>query len=214
MINKNYYVVYDYETIGSDAYTTMPVEIAAYIIEPRSLELVKDGYFQSRIKVADEDMHLVQERALQVNGRTREDIQRGPEQGLVMKEFARFLEKYMIAGRKPWRCPIPCGQNIVNFDNIITHRMCEKYKLGEIFHPQCIDTMNLHLLWFENEAEPEKYGMDTLRPWWGMSNDGAHGAKADAANCSKWIIRFLQFHRNVIDKYKPKFKGAFADVQD
>lgn len=210
MILNNALICYDYESISSNPDTTEPCEIAAKIINPRTLKVVEGGEFTSLMKPTD--FSLVEEKALEVNHITRAELESAPEQETVFKDFVRFCQKFNVSGRKPWCCPIPCGHNIMNFDQKITARLCERYKTGPIFHPlHFIDTMNLHFLWFENCTEPEKYNMDYLRPWWGMSSENAHRAMADVDKCSDWIIRFLTFHRRINEKNKPKFKGAFSN---
>ena len=49
-MNYNKICVFDFETDGTNVDTLNPVQLAAVIVDPRKLELVKGGEFNSFIK--------------------------------------------------------------------------------------------------------------------------------------------------------------------
>lgn len=212
-INKNYICVYDFETSSADPLTTQPLEIGAIMLDPRTLEVVKDSQFHSLFRPTN--MSEVQDGALKVNGLTREQIAAAPEQKLVFENFAQYVKKF--GGGSQWNSPIRAGHNILGFDNVIMDRLCLLYgkcdKNGRqsLFHPtQNLDTLHICFMWFENLPEPNKLGMDCLRPFFGLSDEGAHSATADVENTAKILVKFMEFHRRLSPK--TKFKNAFSNV--
>lgn len=207
MINKNYFIYYDYETISDDPYTTEPCEIGAVCIHPERLEIIDS--FHSLLKPTD--FSLIQEKALQINNITREELELAPPQDVVFKEFIRFTQKYVI-GKAPWGLPLSVGHNATGFDNIITDRMCKKYKIDPIFHPYKLDTMCLSFYWYEQLPKPRSIGMKPLREFMGLSSNNAHRADKDCEDGAKIFIKYLQFARTINKKFKPKYENCFGEI--
>lgn len=202
MINKNYIAVYDYETGGSNPEECEPIQVASVILDPRTFKIVDT--FESMIRALEPDK--LEAGALKVNKKTVEQIMaaRHPEE--VFGDFFTFLKKYKTEKSK-WGNPIPCGHNIVNFDEVITNRYCKKYKLDYPFHMnQKMDTLHLHLWWFENAREPQKYNMDELRGFYGIKSENAHDALQDCKDVATIVSRFLTMHRSLVPKIKFKTK--------
>lgn len=214
-------IVFDFETGGKvegqalSTETCLPLQLAAVAIDPRKLNIV--GNFSSYIHPGCTYEEL-EPKALAINKIQKKDIEQAPDLATVFRQFVNFVNQY---NRKPgsiWDAPIPGGHNIVNFDIPIINRLCRLYgfvdkktKAPNIFNARHkVDTIDTLFMWFENQAEPSKYGFDYLREFFGMSSEGAHNAVVDVQQESDMIIRFLKYHRAMMAKLNPQFRGAFA----
>lgn len=224
-MNHNYLCCYDFETIGVgvDPHTCEPFQLAAMIIHPRKMELVKDASFKSFMRPPNYDE--LPDSAFEYHAKVRKCsiqdvrdlISKAPAQEGVWKNFVKFLEMYHEDGtrrKSMFSAPIRAGMNIREFDNIIIDRLCNRYgnltPQGEpnIFHPRdVIDLKEIAFYWFENQGEPEKYNMDYLRPYLGLSESESHDAEFDTRQVAHVIMRFLNLHRGTAAKVK--FQGAF-----
>lgn len=222
----NFICTYDFETDGKDQRVCEPVQIAACMIHPKSLNIVENSEFVSYmqpIDINDEDYYEKHEDTIKWHAEnyktTPQEIfntwKSAPTQKVVWKDFHTYLLKYnMNQSRKSkFSAPICAGANIVKFDNVITQRLCERYgmvsKEGEqkIFAPRdFIDITNLMFYWFENALEPDAYNMNSLRTFFGLDHDGSHDALKDVRDCSLIISKFLKLHRNLSSKIA--FKGS------
>jgi DNA polymerase III epsilon subunit-like protein len=229
MANLQKICVFDLETDGSDPETCSPVQIAAVIIDPNKLEIVKDSEFNISIKpelleqnpeYAYNDTDILDFHA-KVRGSTKENIldswkqYQKQEHGWNM--FVSYLEMYHTRSSKKsfFTAPIAAGYNINRFDLKIIDRLSKKYnnlnKEGRsaLFYPRdVIDMMNLIFYWFEGNNELKNYTLDNLRDYLGISKDGAHDALKDVKDTANILIRFLRLHRNLSSKIK--FKAAFV----
>jgi DNA polymerase-3 subunit epsilon len=201
-VNNNTIIVYDTETTGLDTSKCEIIEIAAIALDPRTLEVLPNGTFEATMKaLRPED---IEEGALKVNKKTREEIAsyRHPKQ--VWGEFVSFVSN--------WKQPIPAGHNIMQYDNLIIERYRQTYsKTKKLWHykGEVIDTQRMCFLWFENLREPNSVSLDALREFFGISKEGAHGAMKDTEDVVLILTRFLRLHRRVAAK--KIFKNAFAN---
>ena len=222
-MNKNYFCSYDFETSGVDPNTCEIFQVAATIVHPRKLEIIPNASFSSfscppNVKALPDEAFEYQAKVRNMTvADFRKKIESSPPEEQVWKNFTNYLLAYHQDGCKRksmFSAPIRMGQNIISYDNPIWQRLCTKYgnvnKDGEqnIAHPRDnIDLLNICFLWFENQYEPEKYNMDCLRPFFGMSSANAHDAEQDVNDVTNIIIRFMKLHRQV----NAKFKGALAN---
>ena len=220
--------VFDLETDGVNPDLCSPVQIAAVIIDPVRLEIVKDSEFNITIKptVLEEkpdytysDSDVLDFHA-KVRGSTKDKILES-WQGYQKQEhgwnmFISYLEMYHIRSTKKscFSAPIAAGYNINRFDLRIIERLSTKYnnlnKEGKssIFYPRdVIDIMNLVFYWFEGNNELKNYTLDNLRDYLGINKEGSHDALKDVHDTANILIRFLKLHRNLSDKIK--FKSSF-----
>lgn len=220
--------VFDLETDGVNPDLCSPVQIAAVIIDPVRLEIVKDSEFNITIKptVLEEkpdytysDSDVLDFHA-KVRGSTKDKILES-WQGYQKQEhgwnmFISYLEMYHIRSTKKscFSAPIAAGYNINRFDLKIIERLSTKYnnlnKEGKssIFYPRdVIDIMNLVFYWFEGNNELKNYTLDNLRDYLGINKEGSHDALKDVHDTANILIRFLKLHRNLSDKIK--FKSSF-----
>jgi DNA polymerase III epsilon subunit-like protein len=181
------------------------------------------GYFESKIRCINDDEKAVaagfdpvEEKALEVTGRTRDDIATGPMPKTVWKKFVQFVNKFNWKGTG-WTAPIAAGYNINSYDMPIVERMCQAFgptdeKKGRqnLFNPIFTMDMMPHIYcWFENNADVKGYSMDYLREYFGISKDNAHDALQDVKDTAKILIRFLMMQRNLSKKIK--FEKSFGD---
>lgn len=208
MANRDF-IVYDFETGGRNPETCQPTQIAAIALDGRNLR--KKGEFQSMIRAeVDDELAIakglapLEEGALKVTGHTREEIDAAPELPIVWQKFVAFVNRFNWK-KTAFFAPIPCGFNIINYDNVITKRLCKLYgpcdaKSGEptlfskVFKFDLMDDM-----WAWTEADPEvkKINMDTIRKRMGMSGENAHDAMQDVKDTANIMIKFLKTRRAV-----------------
>lgn len=224
MINSNYIIVFDFETSGLSPEDDEPVQIASVTIDPHNLEIIPESEFNSLMKpvkiLSGSESEIKAKwnkswKAWETNKKTRKQLEKAPLPEHVWGAFAKHVKKYNQPG---WAGkPIPAGQNIQGFDLLWVDTLCRRYsnlklvdKNGRqnIFNTRTVlDTLNLCFLWFENLSEPENLSMDTLRPFFGISEEGSHDALKDCKDCAQLLISFLKIHRYYAPKVK--FKHAF-----
>lgn len=226
-MNSNKICVFDLETDGSDPRICSPVQIAAVIVDPIKLEIIKNSEFNISLKpeVMEKDDEYTYTTDIldfhaKVRGCSKEDIydqwKKFPKQEQSWKMFIGYLEQYHTRTTKKsqFSAPIAAGYNINRFDLRIIDRLSDKFgnvnKEGrsDIFYPRdVLDIMNLVYYWFENDDDIKSLSLDTLRDYFGISKDGAHDALKDVMDCAELLIRFLKLHRNL--KEKIRFRDSF-----
>ena len=226
MKNKRYICVFDFETDGKFPETANPVQVAAIILNPRSLEIIAE--FESKMRPKDvtgttyfEDHKDTIEWHAKLHKTTAEKIfeawKKYPDSKIVWTRFFEFISKYHTRQNNPgsFTAPIPAGYNIVNFDLPIALRLCKQYGFvdtngnSKMFSKvNKFDVYDIVFSWFENLNEPEKLSMDYIRPFLGMSTDGAHDALQDVKDTTAILVRFLNFQRRLgsVEKFKDCFK--------
>lgn len=228
-MNKNKICVFDMETDGSDPRTCSPVQLAAVIIDPISLEIVKGSEFNINFKpetLETDDNYVYTTDILdfhsKVKGCSKDDILNSwktyPKQSQAWDMFVNYLDKYHSRSSKKsqFSAPVAAGYNINRFDLVIVDRLSNKYKntnkegKTDLFYPRdVIDVINLVFYWFENNDEIKSLSLDNLREYFGIDKDGAHDALKDVIDTANIMIRFLKLHRSLSAKIK--FKGAFKN---
>lgn len=228
MRNNLYICVFDYETDDAVPETTEPVQLAAVMLDPITLDFVKGSEFNVGMRPADiddEDYFDKHKQCIEWHAKNHkttaekifENWKENPPQEQGHNHFVEYLLKYnKNQSRKTvWNAPIAAGTNIRNFDLPILQRMCTRFgtvdKNGDqkLFFPRDqVDIKDLTFYWFESLPEPENYKMDTLRKFFGMKVDGvAHDALQDVMDEGQIIQRFMRLHRHFASKVK--FKGSF-----
>jgi len=227
-MNKNKICVFDFETDDKDPKVCSPVQLACVIVDPISLEIIKDSEFNINFKpeVLENDEKYeyttdILDFHSKVRGCSKEDVlndwKKYPSQQQAWKSFANYLDKYHSRSSKKsqFSAPIAAGYNINRYDLKIIERLSIKYKNvnkegnTDLFYPRdVVDVMNLVFYWFEGNDELKSYTLDNLRDYFGISKDGAHDALKDVKDTAEIMIRFLKLHRNLSQKIK--FKGSFG----
>lgn len=222
MINRNYIIIYDFETSSINPYKTQPIQLAAIVIDPRSLEFIPNSEFNSLIqpiwereKQLELELDDIEQKALDVNGKTIEELKTAPLLKTVWENFTKYCKNYNISGKK-WDAPILSGYNIIGFDNIILKRIARQYGPWDserehctLFHPvHDLDVMKIVFPWFESNYELNSLSMDSLRDYFGMSKENAHDALQDVKDTGNILIRFLKLHRNIAKNVSWKTKAG------
>jgi DNA polymerase III epsilon subunit-like protein len=200
--NKENIIVFDMETTGLDHVNNDCIEICAQVIDPMTLEKIPaddGGCFYSLMK--PDKPENIEEKALAVNKKTREEILAAPEAKLVWPQFANW-----VAGWKRVYAPIAAGKNIRGFDLLFVEELNKRHlktKKGSIFSRRTIiDLEDFLFYWFEGNEELFDYKMDTVRPYFGLSAEGAHSATIDVEQTADLIIHFMKLHRQMFKKVK------------
>lgn len=225
MINKNYIVVFDFETSGLSWIDNEPVQLASITLDPYTLEIVPGSEFSSLMKPVKIFTGTEQEirenwarcyRAWSVNKKTKKELEDAPLPEHVWSSFVQHIQKYNTGGVTGK--PIAAGQNIQGFDLYFINELCKKYGpqtkdgLQNLFnHRIVLDTLNVLFLWTENSEEPVGLGMDIVREWLGINKAGAHDALIDVKHTAAILRRFMVFHRTC--STKATFKNAFKNIQ-
>lgn len=196
-------MIVDFETGGLDPETCPVVQLAALVIDSRSLDIFSDGIFSSMIN--PDNPEDIKDEALDKNKKTREEISKAPAQKIVWDQFTKFVDKFRKDKTK-WGLPILAGHNIENYDKIILNRLCKQYNSKPIIHPiHSLDTLKLCFYWFESSAYVEKYNLDYLRTKLKFSNKSiseSHDALSDCYDTYDILKRFINLSRNITPKIK------------
>jgi exonuclease I len=217
------------ETDGSDPYSCSPVQLAAIMVDPIKLEIIKDSEFNINLKPEKLDLNVdnpymdsdILDWHSKVRGSTPENIlgdwKTYPAQEKSWNMFVNYLDKYHSRSSRKniFSAPVAAGYNIFRFDLKIVERLSKKYYnvtnegTSSLFYPRdTIDVMNLVFYWFEGSKEIKNLTMDTLREYLGISSENSHDALKDVKDTAEILIRFLKLHRKLFDKVK--FRNSFT----
>tara|TARA_Y100001963_G_C6762129_1_gene440069 strand:- start:89 stop:766 length:678 start_codon:yes stop_codon:yes gene_type:complete len=215
------YIVFDFETGSRNPRKTQPTQIAALALDGRNFKL--KGTFNSEIRPVMDDEKAIEmgfdpleDEALRITGKNREDLAKAPLPKTVWKKFCDFVDQYNWKGTQ-FFAPIPAGFNIIGFDMIIVDRLCKAYgpydkerQQQKLFNKiYKVDMMDNMFMWTEGDPSIKSISMDSLRDRMGLSKENAHDALQDVKDTANIMIKFMKTHRAVyrnltIDK-------AFAD---
>jgi len=219
--------VFDFETDDSNPYTCEPTELAALMLDPMTLEVMKDSEFSIEMRPPDIDeesyfedhFDCINWHAKNYEVSPQEILatwKKAPSQKSGWESFVQYLLKYNAnqSRKTKFTAPIAGGTNIGRFDLNIIDRLSKKYgncdKNGEskLFNPRdTVDIMHLAYFWFENDPSVTSYSMDFLRNYLGMNTSGIqHNAMQDVYDEATIIVKFMRLHRNIAPKVG--FKGS------
>lgn len=220
---NNNIIIYDYETISRNEFTTEPIEISAVCADINSLNLKTDQdgnilVFSTLVKPTD--WSLIEQAALDKNKITRKEIEeKGVDQKFAFEQFAGFCRQFARSDKK-WDQPYAAGFNINKFDNIISKRLCMKYNYIDkdqdnlLFHPfHTFDLLDILRVWFAWNDELAAYNLDAVREYFGIDKTGSHRAEKDCIDCWMILKRFINYYKQISPKTLPKFKDCFRQTQ-
>jgi DNA polymerase III epsilon subunit-like protein len=227
---SNKICIFDLETDGVNPNVCSAVQIAAVIVDPIKLEIVKDSEFNIMLKPESLELNPNHEYDndilnfhAKVRNCSRDDILCSWKEAMPQKQawslFCGYLDKYhsRTSKKNEFSAPIASGYNINRFDLKIVNRMAQKFNTvnkendSNIFYPRdVIDIMNLLYYWFMYLEDVKSISLDNVRDYFSISKDNAHDALKDVKDCADILLRFLKLHKNLSQKIK--FKGAFGDV--
>ena len=216
-----YIAVVDTETTGTDPQICSPVQLAAKIIDPRTLTPTPNAEFNMFMRpnfetINPKTLTWHAERLKITEAEVLDMWREYPEPKVVWPEFCKFLGEYNTRqnNRNIHTAPIAAGANIRRFDLPIIARYNALYGdktqsgVRALFAGRDeIDLLDWFFAWFENNKDVTSYSMDNMRDYFGMSKDGAHDALQDIRDCSEIIIRFMSLFRRTAAKVQ--FKDAF-----
>lgn len=208
-INRNAIAIFDTETYSLEVDNTEPVQVAAVILDGRTLA-VKDT-FESMMNVTRPEN--ITDKALEVNGKTREEIFKAPHPKIVWQNFFNFMMKHRV-GTNQWGYPIAAGHNILGFDIPIVKRCMEEHGAKWPFHPRdALDTLPISWLWFENDAKVEKYSLDYIKthPYFPPMEGKGHDALVDCKYTAEILVRYMKLFRHFKTKvttWNPQYPKA------
>jgi DNA polymerase III epsilon subunit-like protein len=220
MANRDF-VIFDMETGSRNPNKTQPTQIAALALDGRNFKL--KGTFNSEIQpILDDEKAIklgldpIQDEALKITGKNREDLSKAPSLKVVWNKFVQFVNQYNWKG-EPFYAPIPVGFNILGFDMIIVDRLCKEYgpwdkereKQKLFSRVYKFDIMDNVFAWTEGDPSIKSISMDSLRGIMGLSMENAHDALQDVKDSANIFIKLMKTHRAVYQNMK--FEKAFAD---
>jgi len=215
------FIVFDFETGSRNPHKTQPTQLAALALDGRNFKL--KGSFNSEIRpilsdklAIEKGLDPIEDEALRITGKTREELKKAPTLRSVWKKFHQFVDQYNWKGTQ-WFAPIPVGFNILGFDMIIINRLCKEYgpyneerSQQKLFHAIWkIDVMDNVFAWTEGDPSVKSISMDSLRERMGLSTDNAHDALQDVKDTANIMIKFMKTHRAVYQNLK--IDKAFAN---
>ena len=225
----NTYCVYDLETTSPSPKTTQIVQIAAKMVNSRTLSIIPGSEFQSLVQPSFDPefcklhrLDLLQPGAIAVHGKTEAMLRMAPTLKAVWSNFCEYVKSYNYKGTN-WTAPIRVGYNNKGFDDIIIERvMCDSpWEYGpsskdksrqDLFNKySSIDVYDIMLLMFENDKSVNKLGADALvRGHMGYSKKNAHDAMADVDMTAEL---FCTVQRSIRAFAKTKnFEGMFTNA--
>ena len=222
-MNRKDIIVFDFETGSRNPHKTQAIQIAAVAIHGRNLTVQPDGYFESLIRPElDDDKAIemgvdpIEDGALAVNKKTREELKDAPLPKVVWEKFTEFVNRYNWKGT-PYYAPIAAGYNINGFDMPIVERLCQQYgPINKKTGKQCLfdkihrlDLMDTVWMWMENNPDVNRIGMDSMRELMGMDTTNAHDAFQYVKDTANMMIGFMKLHRRFAPQIR--FEKAFAD---
>lgn len=220
MANRDF-IIFDFETGSRNPHKTQPTQIAAIALDGRTLQM--KGQFNSEIKpLLDNEEAIaagfdpVEDEALKITKKTREQLEQAPALKSVWTKFTRFVDQYNWKG-EPFFNPIPVGFNIIGFDMIIINRLCKEFGPWDKEREQQklfskvykIDIMDNIFAWTESDPTMKSISMDSLRDRMGLSSEKAHDALQDVKDSANIFIKLMKTHRAVYQNMN--FDKAFAN---
>lgn len=213
-MNYSEYICFDFETGGKDPNTVEAIQVAAVHIHPR--RLILGDSFNSLMRPLEPDK--LEEEALRINKKTREELAAAPHPKDVWQQFTTFVKKFNYKGT-PFGAPIACGYNITNFDMVLVERMCQLYgPINEKTGKQALfssfiqyDVMLDIFRFWENRRDLPNMRLTTVLEYMGMSSEGAHDAMWDTRATAQLVCKYLKLYRHL--GAKVSFKDCFKNAE-
>ena len=220
MANRDF-IIFDTETGSRNPHKTQITQIAAIALDGRNFAV--KGQFNSEVQpILDDEKAIslgldpVEDDALKITHKTREQLAKAPNIKSVWSKFVKFVDQYNWKG-DPFFAPIPVGFNIIGFDMIIINRLCKEYGPWDKEREQQklfskvykIDIMDNIFAWTESDPDVRSISMDSLRDRMGLSKDNAHDALQDVKDEANIFIKLMKTHRSVYQNMS--FNKAFAN---
>lgn len=229
--NKNPFCIFDFETTGINPYKCQLTQIAALMIDSRTLKELPNGRFNIEVKPEFDDEKAiaagydpVSQKALDVTKKTKEGLMNAAEPKVAWEQFTSFIHRFNPK-KGSYTAPVAVGFNINSFDLPILQRYSEMYGPTDkdnkqtLFHGiRKVDLMDLLFAWYENREDVTKNSLDYNRKFLGfpeVSLETAHDALYDVIDCANIFVRFMKFHRNhsEITEFENSFANCKMDIE-
>lgn len=220
---RNDIIFFDFETGSKNPETTQAIQLAAVCIDVKNLKIRKDSEFESLIKPYLDDEEAIaagldplEDEALAVNGKTREELAEAPLEKQVFESFGEYTKRFAKKSGDHWSFPFRSGFRNRDFDDIIINRISKNYGMWDdkrgackYFHPMGnIDLFQEVNMMFCNKKlnSGNSMSMDSLRDFFGLSKDGAHDALVDVIQGAEILVQFLKLFKKIEPKINFKRK--------
>lgn len=171
------YCFIDVETTGLDPEKNGLIEVSFGL----KTELISNSFDKILTLRVNPEGYEVEDRALEVNGFTREEIVTFPK----AEEHKEALESFFGS------ClgVVPVGHN-VKFDLAFIEK--QLFKSFWPFHFYSVDTMSLAVLLLSIKKEPFPIRLDSLRKYYGLPTEGAHRSYKDICDTASILNRLVE----------------------
>lgn len=159
------------------------------------------------------DFTTLEEKALQVNHLTVEQLQEAPDTALTWQLFVEWVDQYnkSTGVKTAWNAPIPAGFNIMRYDLPILNRYCKEYGPWDdkrndqklVHQIYAYDVLQQMAFWTENNKDVQKLNLSAVLEYFGVSEEviaGAHDATFDTAATAEILIKLLRVERYLLQK--------------
>jgi DNA polymerase III alpha subunit (gram-positive type) len=194
-------VVFDFETGGRNPYECEIIQVAGCILNNKTFKTMSK--FESLMK--PEDFDALDPKALEVNGITKEQLEKAPEAKVVFPEFCEWIRKFNVTRDNGfWGAPVPCGYNINGFDIVLFDRYCQKFNFWDenqnrqtiMFPLNRLDIFDMMWLFLRTNSDVKSMKLVSLLEYCGITKEeieaGAHKAEWDVDMTSRFAVKFLQ----------------------
>lgn len=213
IINYNTYIIFDFETGGTNPYKTQITQIAAIALHSQKLTVEPNGTFNSELRPILDDEEAIKQgfdpigdEALRVTKKTREGLAKAPPTKLVWENFVTWVNRFNYR-KSSYTAPIACGFNINKFDLPILNRYCTLYgpvdKDGRqnLFNDiYAIDVMQEWFAWTEHNPNIKRRNLGATMDALGMpeiAKANAHDALVDVRNTANIFIKLQKYKREI-----------------
>ena len=190
----------DCETTGLDAYHNEVIEIAIVPLHANFTVNSEIPPFRSTIR-PENAPETIEDGALKVNGKKREELETFPKRIEVVKEFVAWWEENV--GKRQLKNIVPLGHNYNGFDkDFIKAFLDPKTRVnnayGAFFHYHCHDSMTTAMYLNARQAvagmKPQFYSVSlgAVCKRLGIVNEQAHSACGDAVAAAAVYQRLCQ----------------------
>ena len=193
---------FDLETTGTDKNKHAIIQIACMVTQGKEVL----GTFESKIHPLQGK--IIDDKALEINGITRDEINMFPKPEEVWKDFRCFCSCHGIAGSKIDRF-IPAGYNVafdLDFFNVWHNEMGGKYAFWDYLQYQPIDPYPVLVsLWRSGIIKTENCKLETMCKFFDIEIK-AHDAMSD-------IMATRKLSQKIFNPINKLFTGIIKDIQ-
>lgn len=202
-MDNRHLCVFDLETGSLNVSTTQIIQIGSCIIDRNNLEIVDE--FESLVK--PKNMDELEDKALKINGLTKEELEDAPCVDTVFPVWANWINQWNTTNNG-WGAPIPAGWGSDRFDLPILERYCRHYDYWDnkwdnmtLMNPIfSFDIMKQFWFWTRNNNDVKNCKLKTAVAYMGAATDeeieeGAHDALWDVRMTAMIGQKFLRVSR-------------------